>query len=70
MTVPDDDRVPGDHLEPEVRDPEAPPEDVAEQETPADPAEEADEPVQVGNEASEWDAIEQARIVELDEDYR
>ena len=31
MTMPDEDRVPGSHLEPDNRDPEAPPEDAAEQ---------------------------------------
>jgi hypothetical protein len=65
-----DDLTPEEHLEPEFRDPEAPPEDVAEQSTPADPTEEREEPVHVDHEASEWDAIEQARIVELDDDYR
>ncbi len=69
MSMPDDLR-PEEHLEPEERDPEAPPEDAAEQATPADPSEEREEPVRVGNEASEWDAIEQSRVVELDDEYR
>jgi hypothetical protein len=70
MTNPDD-REPEDHLEADERDPEASPEDVSEQVAPAIPAEEEeDEPVRVRNEVNEWDAVEQARIVDLDEDYR
>jgi hypothetical protein len=69
MSMPDD-RMADDHLDPEVRDWEASPEDVAEQEALADPAEEPDEPIHVDLEASEWDAIEQARVVELEDDYR
>lgn len=66
VTTPDD-RLATDHLEPDEREPEASPEDVAEQVQPADPAtEEAD--VHLGDEASEWDAIEQARVVELDDE--
>jgi hypothetical protein len=68
MSMPDD-RVSGDHLEPGERDPEASPEDVMEQVEPADPAEVEPE-VHIEDEASEWDAIEQARVVELDEEYR
>jgi hypothetical protein len=69
MSVPDD-RLAEDHLEPEERDPEASPEDVAEQVIVADPDEEDDEPVHVDHEASEWDSIEQARVVHLEDDYR
>ena len=70
MTNPDDDREPEDHLEPDERELEASPEDVVEQVAPADPAEEEeDEPVRVRNEVNEWDAVEQARIVDLDDDY-
>jgi hypothetical protein len=70
--IPDDvprerDRNPELPLKPEERDPEASPADVAEQAVPADPAEAAEE-VHFEDEASEWDAIEQARIVELDEE--
>jgi hypothetical protein len=68
MSTPDDD-VAEDHLEPEERDPEASPEDVAEQVTLADPDEEEDEPVHIELEASEWDSIEQARIVPVEEDH-
>jgi hypothetical protein len=47
---------------------EAPTEDSVEQATPTDPAE---LPVEVlaDPEVTEWDALEQARVVELDEDY-
>ena len=70
MSTPDD-GVAADHLEPEKRDPEASPEDVAEQVHLADPDEERDEPVHVDDlEASEWDSIEQARVVRVDEDER
>jgi len=62
-----DDRSATDHLEPDEREPEASPEDVAEQVQPVDPATEQVE-VHVGDEASEWDAIEQARVVELDDE--
>jgi hypothetical protein len=69
MTTPDEDLAPGPHLDPEDRDIEAPPEDAVEQATPANPAE---EPVQIqrGLEVNEYDAVEQARVVDLDEDYR
>jgi hypothetical protein len=58
-----------DHLGPEERDPEAPPEDAIEQATPANPA---DRPPSVhrGMEVGEWDALEQAHVVDLDDDYR
>jgi hypothetical protein len=64
-----DDRTTGDHLEPDERDPEASPEDVVEQVTPVDPSE-MEPDVRVGDEASEWDAIEQARVVDLEDEYR
>ena len=69
MTMPDEDRVPGSHLEPDDRDLEAPPEDAAEQARPADPGLEVPERHR-GNDVNEWDAVEQARVVELDDDYR
>ena len=50
-------------------DSEASEEDVAEQMTPANPAEEVVE-VHRGPEVAEWDAVEQAHVVDLDEDYR
>jgi hypothetical protein len=58
-----------DSLDPEERDPEAPPEDALEQATPANPADRPSE-LHRGLEVGEWDAIEQARVVDLDEDYR
>jgi hypothetical protein len=62
-------QAPDGHLDPEERDIEAPAADAAEQATPANPA---DAPVEVhrGLEVGEWDAVEQARVVELDDDYR
>ncbi|MEV0391894.1 hypothetical protein [Polymorphospora rubra] len=69
MTRPDEDFAPGDHLSPEERDPETPQADAVEQATVADPAE--DEPeLHRGLEVTEYDATEQARVVNLDEDYR
>jgi hypothetical protein len=71
MTRPDDEPVAREHLEPEERDPEATTEDVAEQSRAANPSENGDVPVHLGDDASEWDAVEQSRLVELeDEDYR
>jgi hypothetical protein len=57
-----------DSLNPDERDPEAPPEDALEQAIPANPADRAD-PVRRGPEVGEWDAIEQSRVVDLDEEY-
>lgn len=71
MTVPDDDQVTHEHLEPDERDPEATPADVAEQSRAANPSENGEAEVHVGDDASEWDAVEQSRIVQLEEeDYR
>jgi hypothetical protein len=58
-----------DHLDPDERDMEAPDADAAEQALPADPAQ---HPIEVhrGLEVNEWDAVEQAHVVDLDEDYR
>jgi hypothetical protein len=74
MTTPDDgvnveDRAPEPHLSPEERDLEAPAADAVEQATPANPAEEP-VPVHRGFEVNEYDAVEQARVVDLDDDYR
>ncbi len=69
MSTPDD-RLAVEHLEPDEREPEASPEDVAEQAALADPFQDEDEPVHVDAEASEWDVVEQARIVDLEDDYR
>ncbi len=68
MTEPEE-IVPEEHLTPDDRHIEAPDVDTVEQAVPADPA--AD-PVEVhrGLEVGEWDAIEQAHVVDLDEDYR
>ncbi|HEX7745171.1 MAG TPA: hypothetical protein VF462_07915 [Micromonosporaceae bacterium] len=69
MGQPDEDFAPGDHLSPDERDPEAPEGDAQEQATVADPA--RDEPeVSRGFEVNDWDAVEQARVVDMDEDYR
>jgi hypothetical protein len=69
MIQPDEDLIPGDHLGPEERDPEAPAADAVEQAMPANPADDSAE-VHRGMEVSEYDAVEQAHIVDLDEDYR
>jgi actin-related protein len=69
MTMPDEDRVPGSNLDPDERDLEAPPEDAVEQARPANPGLEVPEPHR-GNDVNEWDAVEQARVVDLDDDYR
>jgi hypothetical protein len=71
MAQPDEDFLALDeHLDPDARDIEAPAADAVEQATPANPA---DAPVEVrrGLEVSEWDAVEQAHVVDLDDDdYR
>jgi hypothetical protein len=69
MGQPDEDFAPSDHLTPDERDPEAPESDAVEQSIVADPA--RDEPeVHRGLEVDDWDAMEQARVVDMDEDYR
>lgn len=68
MTSPDE-VEPSDYLAPEERDPEAPPADAVEQAMPADPTVER-EPVRRGFEVGEYDAVEQARVVEFDDEYR
>ncbi|BCB85796.1 hypothetical protein [Phytohabitans suffuscus] len=69
MVEPDEDFAPEDHLAPEERDPETPAEDAVEQAMVIDPS--GTEPeVHRGLEVDEWDALEQARIVEVDDDYR
>lgn len=65
MAEPDEDFV---TLDPPL-DPEAPADDAVDQATPANPAD-APEEVHRGLEVGEWDALEQARIVDLDDDYR
>lgn len=69
MADPEEDFAPEAHLAPEERDLEAPPEDAVEQATVAEPTE-ADLEVRRGLEVDEWDALEQARVVELDDEYR
>ncbi|HEY8453619.1 MAG TPA: hypothetical protein VIL54_15745 [Natronosporangium sp.] len=70
MTRPDDELAPVDHLEPEERDIEAPPADAAEQAEPVRPDAVRTE-VRRGWEVGEWDAVEQAVVVDFDEDeYR
>ncbi|HET8681124.1 MAG TPA: hypothetical protein VFM54_04545 [Micromonosporaceae bacterium] len=55
-------------LDPRERDIEAPDADAVEQATPVDPTEVPDE-VHRGFEVDEWDAVEQARTVPLDDEY-
>jgi hypothetical protein len=69
MSQPDEDRVPGHHLAADDRDIEAPAADAAEQAMSIDPTEEPAE-VHRGLEVGEWDAVEQAYVVDLDDDYR
>jgi hypothetical protein len=65
----DEDLTPESHLDAEERDIEAPEADAVEQATPADPAAARVEMVR-GLEVNEYDAWEQAQVVELDDDYR
>ena len=71
MAQPDEDAlVLDDHLDPAVRDIEAPPEDAVEQATPANPADARERP-RVPFEADEADAVDQSLVVDLDDDdYR
>ncbi|TDC65435.1 hypothetical protein E1258_05570 [Micromonospora sp. KC207] len=70
MGQPDEDFTPSDHLAAEERDPEAPAADAVEQAASTDPADGEGEPSR-GLEVSDWDAMEQARVVAGDEDdYR
>ena len=60
----------GASLDPGERDMEAPDADALEQRTPADPLEAVDQPQPTrSDEVNEADALEQARVVELDDDY-
>ena len=69
MTEPDESLIdPGARLEAGERDRQAPDADVVEQTIPADPAEQHAE-VPRGIEVNDWDAIEQARVVDLEDDY-
>jgi hypothetical protein len=69
MTEPGEDLVPNDHLDPDERDIEAPADDAVEQATAVYPTDEQVE-VHRGLEVDEWDALEQAHIVDVDEEYR
>ncbi|MFC0530384.1 hypothetical protein [Phytohabitans kaempferiae] len=69
MADPDEDFEMETHVAAEERDLEAPAEDTVEQATVADPAEQEPE-VRRGLEVNDWDALEQARVVNLDDDYR
>jgi hypothetical protein len=72
----DDEQTHPDHLlDQRERDLEVSTEDLAEQEMPADPVDEREEPAHIepehlDDEVNEWDAIEQARIVDLEEEHR
>jgi hypothetical protein len=69
MTQPDEDLLTiEDHLDPDGRDIEAPPEDLVEQATPANPADATVGP-RIPFEANEADVLEQSQIVELDDEY-
>ena len=69
MAEPDEDLAPSTYLTPDERDPEAPEADAAEQAAAAGPSGE-DDRVSDSLEVNEADAIEQARGVSLDDDYR
>ncbi|GAA4463498.1 hypothetical protein [Phytohabitans houttuyneae] len=69
MADPDEDFAPEASLAPDERDPEAPAEDAVEQARVVDPAD-TDAEVRRGLEVDDWDALEQARVVGLDDDYR
>ena len=59
-------------LEPDEKDIEAPDADALDQRTPADPAEAArHRPLEPSRslEVNDWDALEQAKVVDLDDDY-
>jgi hypothetical protein len=75
MTQPEDElaleeRLDDDQLGPEMRDIEAPAADAAEQAMPANPFDEPSRRRTPAFEANEYDALEQARVVEFDDDYR
>jgi hypothetical protein len=65
-----EDQTAAEALDPDERDPEAPVDDAYEQNMPADPTE-VPERVRVPPDVNEADALEQAQVVELeDDDYR
>ncbi len=63
----EDEFEPEDRLDSDDRDPEAPAADAAEQAIPADPAE-TPATVRRGLEVDEYDALEQSRAANLDEE--
>jgi len=70
----DEDFTTGSGLEPEDRDLEAPAADAVEQATPADPAMRVGAgqvglPVSEDPEVNEYDAVEQARVVDVSDEY-
>jgi hypothetical protein len=70
MTQPDEELLTlDDRLDPDVRDLEASPEDAAEQAEPANPQDRPQTPHARPWDASEYDAIEQDRAVDLDDEY-
>lgn len=70
MTQPDEELVTlDDRLNPDVRDPEASPEDAAEQALPANPLDSPQTPQARPWEATEYDALEQERVVDMDDEY-
>ncbi|GAA0724637.1 hypothetical protein Drose_37950 [Dactylosporangium roseum] len=71
MTQPDEELVTlDDRLDPDTRDPEAPPADAAEQALPANPLDRPATTHPMPWEANEYDAVEQDRVVDLDDEYR
>ena len=75
MTEPDDELLTLDErldqqLDPNTRDIEAPAADAAEQAMPANPADEPGPTRGATFEVNEYDALEQGRVVDLDDDYR
>jgi hypothetical protein len=70
MTQPDEELLTiDDRLDPDVRDPEASPEDAAEQAQPANPLDRPYTPHARPFEANEYDAIEQDREVDVSDEY-
>ncbi|MDG6110149.1 hypothetical protein Daura_51005 [Dactylosporangium aurantiacum] len=72
MTQPDEDLLTfDDRLDPDVRDPEAPPADAAEQALPTDPLDRGPAVNRAHPwDANEYDAVEQDREVAMDDEYR
>ena len=64
----DEEFIPGTGLDPDTRDPEATAADYVEQATGTDPAD-GDGEVHRGMEVGDWDAVEQARVVDVADEY-